>query len=407
MPNDLPTDRLPTMAETRAMHEQAVRARKKQRLQKTLVTIAVTLLVIMLLAALALFVRAKLQALDKPLDAKTNQTAQAQPQEPSIEPDSQAPEQPEPETPAAEPEADTLPELETEPTQDAPEQPESGETPAPEASSEKTYAPAEVTENTKTLDLELYSENALLIDLESNTVLVQKNADARIYPASTTKVMTVLVAAEHIENWDETFTMTQSIIDPLFLADASMAGFVHGEEVSMTELLYGAVLPSGAEATEALAIVTAGSEEAFAALMNEKAQALGLKDTHFVDASGLHDENHYTTLSDMAIIMQAALDNPHCREVLTSVNHTSPATEQNPSGVAMTNRFLYRIRPQQSGNVDIQAAKTGYTAQAMNCCVSYGIMENGRAAICVTAHAWTGDYCIADHLALYEVYCGS
>lgn len=407
MPNDLPTDRLPTMAETRAMHEQAVRARKKKRLQKTLVTIAVTLLVITLLAALALFVRAKLQALDKPLDAKTNQTAQTQPQEPSIEPASQAPEHPEPETPEAEPEADTLPESETEPALDAHEEPESEETPAPEESSEKTYAPAEVTENTKTLDLELYSENALLIDLESNTVLVQKNADARIYPASMTKVMTVLVAAEHIENWDETFTMTQSIIDPLFLADASMAGFVHGEEVSMTELLYGAVLPSGAEATQALAIVTAGSEEAFAALMNEKAQALGLKDTHFVDASGLHDENHYTTLSDMAIIMQAALDNPHCREVLTSVNHTSPATTQNPEGVAMTNRFLYRIRPQQTGNVDIQAAKTGYTAQAMNCCVSYGIMENGRAAICVTAHAWTGDYCIADHLALYGTYCGT
>lgn len=407
MPNDLPTDRLPTMAETRAMHEQAVRARKKQRLQKTLITIAVTLLVITLLAALALFVRAKLQTLDKPLDAKTNQTAQTQPQEPSIEPDSQASEQPEPETPAAEPEADTLPESETEPAQDSPEESEPEETPAQEDPSEKTYAPAEVTENTKTLDLELYSENALLIDLESNTVLVQKNADARIYPASMTKVMTVLVAAEHIENWDETFTMTQSIIDPLFLADASMAGFVHGEEVSMTELLYGAVLPSGAEATQALAIVTAGSEEAFAALMNEKAQELGLKDTHFVDASGLHDENHYTTLSDMAIIMQAALDNPHCREVLTSVNHTSPATAQNPEGVAMTNRFLYRIRPQQTGNVDIQAAKTGYTAQAMNCCVSYGIMENGRAAICVTAHAWTGDYCIADHLALYGTYCGT
>ena len=407
MPNDLPTDRLPTMAETRAMHEQAVRARKKKRLQKTLVTIAVTLLVITLLAALALFVRAKLQALDKPLDAKTNQTAQTQPQEPSIEPDSQASEQPEPETPAAEPEADTLPESETEPAQDSPEESEPEETPAQEGPGEKTYTPASVTDATKTLDLELYSENALLIDLESNTVLVQKNADARIYPASMTKVMTVLVAAEHIENWDETFTMTQSIIDPLFLADASMAGFVHGEEVSMTELLYGAVLPSGAEATQALAIVAAGSEEAFAALMNEKAQALGLKDTHFVDASGLHDENHYTTLSDMAIIMQAALDNPHCREVLTSVNHTSPATTQNPEGVAMTNRFLYRIRPQQTGNVDIQAAKTGYTAQAMNCCVSYGIMENGRAAICVTAHAWTGDYCIADHLALYGTYCGT
>ena len=397
MPNDLPTDRLPTMAETRAMHEQAVRARKKQRLQKTLITIAVTLLAILLLAALAFFIRAKLQTLDKPLDAKTNPAAQVQPelQAPAPEPETQAPAQPEPETPEVEPE-----------TQPEPE-PEPSEEPAPEEPGEKTYAPASVTENTKTLDLELYSENALLIDLESNTVLVQKNADARIYPASMTKVMTVLVAAEHIENWDETFTMTQSIIDPLFLADASMAGFVHGEEVSMMELLYGAVLPSGAEATEALAIVTAGSEEAFAALMNEKAQALGLQDTHFVDASGLHDENHYTTLSDMAIIMQAALDNPRCREVLTSVNHTSPATAQNPEGVAMTNRFLYRIRPQQTGTVDIQAAKTGYTAQAMNCCVSYGIMENGRAAICVTAHAWTGDYCIADHLALYGTYCGA
>lgn len=407
MPNDLPTDRLPTMAETRAMHEQAVRERKKKRLKKTLITIAVTLLVITLLAALALFVRAKLQTLDKPLDAKTNQTAQTQPQEPSIEPEPQGPAQPEPNVPEAEPEADTLPESGTEPVQDSPEESEPEETPAQEDPGEKTYTPASVTDATKTLDLELYSENALLIDLESNIVLVQKNADARIYPASMTKVMTVLVAAEHIENWDETFTMTQSIIDPLFLADASMAGFVHGEEVSMTELLYGAVLPSGAEATQALAIVTAGSEEAFAALMNEKAQALGLKDTHFVDASGLHDENHYTTLSDMAIIMQAALDNPHCREVLTSVNHTSPATTQNPEGVAMTNRFLYRIRPQQTGNVDIQAAKTGYMAQAMNCCVSYGIMENGRAAICVTAHAWTGDYCIADHLALYGTYCGT
>lgn len=406
MPNDLPTDRLPTMAETRAMHEQAVRERKKKRLQKTLVTIAVTLLVITLLAALALFVRAKLQTLDKPLDAKTNQTAQTQPQEPSIELDSQASEQPEPETPEAEPEADPQPKSETEPALDAHEEPESEETPAPEESSEKTYAPAEVTENTKTLDLELYSENALLIDLESNTVLVQKNADARIYPASMTKVMTVLVAAEHIENWDETFTMTQSIIDPLFLADASMAGFVHGEAVSMTELLYGAVLPSGAEATEALAIVTAGSEEAFAALMNEKAQALGLKDTHFVDASGLHDENHYTTLSDMAIIMQAALDNPHCREVLTSVNHTSPATTQNPEGVAMINKFLYRIGQYKLGDAVVEGAKTGFTSQAMNCCASFGIAANGKPVVCVTAHAWTGDFCVEDHVALYTTYCG-
>lgn len=398
MPTELPTDRLPTIDETRAMHERAVRERKKQRLQKTLLRLAITLAVIALLAAAAFFAYRRLSSLDKPLDTKTNQAEPVQPA-PTQEPEP-AP-QPEPE-PAALPEEppEALP---AETPEEAPEEPP--EQPLPET--EKTYAPAAVTENTKTLDLELYSEYALLIDLESNTVLAQKNADQRIFPASMTKVMTILTAAAHIENWDETFTMTQSIIDPLFLADASMAGFVHGEEVSMMDLLYGAVLPSGAEATEALAITVAGSEEAFADLMNEKAQELGLQDTHFVDASGLHDENHYTTLSDMAIIMQAALDDPRCREVLTSVHHTSSPTEQNPDGVAMTNKFLYRIQPQQTGNVNIQAAKTGYTAQAMNCCVSFGIMENGRAAICVTAHAWTGDYCIADHLALYGTYCGN
>ena len=368
MPNELPTDRLPTIEETRAMHERAVRARKKKKLQKTLVTAGLVLLALALAAALALFAREKLQTLDKPLDAKTAQTTQTQPvpQEPDI-PDAEPDPAPEP---ASDPQPDPAQEVQPEPET----QPESEAETQPEAPAEKTYAPADVTDETKTLDLELYSENALLIDLESNTILAQKNADARIYPASMTKVMTVLVAAEQITDWDATFTMTQSIIDPLFLADASMAGFVHGEEVSMMDLLYGAVLPSGAEATEALAIVCAGSEEAFAELMNEKAQALGLQDTHFVDASGLHDENHYTTLSDMAIIMQAALDNPRCREVLTSVHHTSAATGQNPEGVAMTNKFLYRIRPQQTGTVDIQAAKTGYTAQAMNCCVSYGIM---------------------------------
>ena len=397
MPTELPTDRLPTLDETRAMHERAVRERKKKHLQKTLLRLAVTLAALLLLAAAAFFAYRRLSSLDKPLDAKTNQTepVQSAAAEPEREPEP-AP-QPEPAETPEEPAAETPEKLPEETPESEPQAQED----------EKAYAPATVTEETQTLDLELYSEYALLIDLESNTVIAQKNADQRIFPASMTKVMTVLTAAGHIENWDETFTMTQSIIDPLFLADASMAGFVHGEEVSMMDLLYGAVLPSGAEATEALAISVAGSEAQFATLMNEKAQELGLQDTHFVDASGLHDENHYTTLSDMAIIMQAALDEPHCREVLTAVHHTSASTEQHPDGVAMTNKFLYRIGPQQTGSVDIQAAKTGYTAQAMNCCVSYGTMENGRKAICVTAHAWTGDYCIADHLALYGTYCGA
>ena len=268
----------------------------------------------------------------------------------------------------------------------------------------KTYPHAEEDDATRTLDLEVYSEGVLLIDAQTNTVVAEKNPDARIYPASMTKVMTALVACEKIENWDDTFTMTQEIIDPLYLADASLAGFVNGEKVPMLDLVYGAILPSGAEATEALAIYVAGSEAAYAELMNEKAAELGLKDTHFVDASGLHDENHYTTLRDMAVILQAAMDNETCREVLSTTYYTCQPTEQHPEGLKIFNKFLSRVENRDRAGAEILGAKTGYTAQAMNCCASFGVSPKGRSLVCVTSKAWTSDFCIDDHIALYSKY---
>ena len=267
-------------------------------------------------------------------------------------------------------------------------------------------APAAETDATQTLNLQLYSENAILIDVETNTVIAEKAPDARIYPASMTKIMTALVACEQIENWDDTFRMTQTIIDPLYLADATLAGFVNGEDVNMLDLVYGTILPSGAEATEALAIQLAGSEEAFVELMNEKAAELGLQDTHFVDASGLHDEEHYTTVRDMSIILRAAMENEVCRQVLSTASYTSASTEQHPDGVDMYNKFLLRVASADQNGAQIQGAKTGYTAQAMNCCASFGLSPSGRQLLCVTAHAWTGDFCIEDHIALYSTYNG-
>lgn len=266
--------------------------------------------------------------------------------------------------------------------------------------------PAAETDATQTLNLQLYSENAILIDVETNTVIAEKAPDARIYPASMTKIMTALVACEQIENWDDTFRMTQTIIDPLYLADATLAGFVNGEDVNMLDLVYGTILPSGAEATEALAIQLAGSEEAFVELMNEKAAELGLQDTHFVDASGLHDEEHYTTVRDMSIILRAAMENEVCRQVLSTASYTSASTEQHPDGVDMYNKFLLRVASADQNGAQIQGAKTGYTAQAMNCCASFGLSPSGRQLLCVTAHAWTGDFCIEDHIALYSTYNG-
>lgn len=317
-------------------------------------------------------------------------------------------EQPEPQLPTtpAEPEADKpeadAPQTETHPaTEMQPVEPEQEPEPAPEA---KTYPHAEEDDATRTLDLEVYSEGVLLIDAQTNTVVAEKNPDARIYPASMTKVMTALVACEKIENWDDTFTMTQEIIDPLYLADASLAGFVNGEKVPMLDLVYGAILPSGAEATEALAIYIAGSEEAFAELMNEKAQELGLTTAHFVDASGLHNDEHYCTIRDMAVILQAALDNDLCREVLSTARYTTPPTNKHPDGVEMYNKFLVRAQGQELNGAQIIAAKTGYTAQAGNCCASYGVSPKGRKCICVTANAWTSWYTVYDHVALYSQY---
>ena len=298
-----------------------------------------------------------------------------------------------PEEPVQEPEPEPLPEPEPEPAPE-PEQP--------------GLALAQATEQTKTLDLELYSSSAVLVDVQSGKVLAEKGMDEKIYPASMTKVMTLLVAAENLPDLDATFTMTQAIIDPLYLAGASMAGYVNGETVTMRDLLYGAVVPSGAEATEALAQAVAGSEEAFVAMMNEKAAALGLTNTHFMNTSGLHDENHYSTVREIALILQAALENETCTEILSAENYRASETEQHPDGLAMTNKFLYRVHHEYALNgAEITAAKTGYTAEAMNCCASAGTTPDGRSVICVTANAWTGEFCIEDHIALYTKYCGS
>lgn len=330
----------------------------------------------------------------EPASQTQGETIAEQPETPTVNPETETPEE------TQKPEQ-THPAQELQPVEPEEETPAE---PAEETQEEKTYTHAEETDDTQVLDLQLYSERAILIDADTNTVIAEKNPDERIFPASMTKVMTALVACEQIENWDDTFTMTQAIIDPLYLADASLAGFVDGEKVPLLDLVYGAILPSGAEATEALSIYVAGSEEAYAELMNEKAASLGLTDTHFVDASGLHDEEHYTTLRDMAIILQAAMDNEICREILSTTYYTCQPTEQHPDGLKIFNKFMSRIEYQDLKGGEIQGAKTGYTAQAMNCCASFGVSPKGRKLICVTSKAWTGDFCIADHVALYSQY---
>lgn len=251
---------------------------------------------------------------------------------------------------------------------------------------------------------DMQSAYALLIDLDDLTVVAQKNAYDRISPASMTKILTLLVAAEHIENLDDTFTITREITDYSYSNDCSAAGFDDGETVTVKDLMYGTILPSGADAAAGLAFYVSGSLEGFVELMNDKLAKLGLSDTsHFTNCVGLYDEDHYCTPYDMAIMLKAAMENSLCREVMSAHIYTTSSTEHHPDGIEMSNWFLRRIEDKET-NGEVVCAKTGYVVQSGNCAASYSVSNSGKHYICVTANAHSGWRCIYDHVDIYQKY---
>lgn len=265
----------------------------------------------------------------------------------------------------------------------------------------------EKTDSTTTISSEnVISSNAILINESTNKIVALKGADERISPASMTKVLTVLVAAEHLTeaDLDKTFTMTREIVDYAYVHDCSLVGFEEGEKVPVRDLFYGTILHSGADAAIGLAVYTAGSHEAFVDLMNEKLEAMGLSDSaHFTNCVGLYDANHYCTVYDMAVIMKAAVQNELCREFLSKHQYTTTPTAEHPEGIEISNWFLRRIEDKETGG-EVVCAKTGYVVQSKNCAVSYGIFANEIPYICVTAGASSNWRCIYDHVEIYNRY---
>ena len=194
-----------------------------------------------------------------------------------------------------------------------------------------------------------------------------------MYPASMTKMMTLIVAAEHAENLDDTFEMTTAITDPLFLENASVAGFLNGEQVTLRDLMYGLILPSGADCAVALALYTAGSEAAFADMMNEKVAELGLKNTHFMNPTGLHDENQYSTCHEIALILEYALRDDFMRTVLSTYKYTTEKTPQHPDGITLYSTMQSRMYGNEAPGMFILGGKTGYTTEAGTCLASYAV----------------------------------
>lgn len=260
----------------------------------------------------------------------------------------------------------------------------------------------------------LHSSYAILLDGQTGQVLAEKNGDARMYPASMTKLMAALVAVENTKNWDVTLEIPQEIFAGLYLEHASLAGFDPGEKVKPEELLYGMLLPSGAECCTTYALWLAGGEENFVAWMNEKAQSLGMESTHFENTTGLHDEEHYSSVHDMAVLLRVCLENDILRRILSAESFQTAATSRHPQGLSMEstlfqtieqNRDLSRQKAKgERAGVTLLGGKTGYTSQAGLCLASFALV-NGREYILVTAGAEGNHYTEPLHIQdALEVY---
>lgn len=232
----------------------------------------------------------------------------------------------------------------------------------------------------------LNSPNAILVDLSQNKVLVEHNSSERIYPASLTKIMTAILAIENIPDLNQTLIISSDLFQDLYSQNASLAGFLPDEKVKYKDAIYGILLPSGAECCLAIADSIAGSESAFVEMMNQKAADLGMKNTHFCNTTGLHDDNHYSTVKDFAVLLKYALKNDTFRKVFTSSRYSTTPSNCHPDGFTFHSTMFRYLESTEVTGGEILGGKTGYTGEAGLCLASLASV-NGNEYILVTAHA--------------------
>ena len=235
-----------------------------------------------------------------------------------------------------------------------------------EEATEDSTAPEEPAEDEFSVD----AGAAMLIELNSDTIVYALNPDIKIYPASLTKIMTVMLALELCQDVTEEVTVTQTALEGLD-PDGVSAALEPGEVIPLEELLYCMMLPSANDACNVVAEHLCGSVDGFVERMNQKAAELGCTGTHFANPDGLHDENHYTTARDLSIITRAAMQNElFCTMMSTSV-HTVPATNMSSERVIYTTNYLMStaINPDYYYE-KAEGVKTGYTSKAGRCLIS-------------------------------------
>lgn len=233
----------------------------------------------------------------------------------------------------------------------------------------------------------LFAESAILVDEETGEILFSKNAEARMYPASTTKIMTLMLALESGIPMDTVITIPAEAENTP--EDGSKIPVYAGEKWRFEDLLYAFMLNSGNDGAVAIAIQVSGSEDRFVDLMNQKAVQLGCVSTHFANAHGYHDDNHYTTASDMAIITRAAMKNADFRKIAATVEYHVSDTSGNSNPKVKTRVEL--INPESKYFYEYcTGIKTGYHSRAGQCLVASAQMGD-RTIISVVLRS-TRDY---------------
>lgn len=239
------------------------------------------------------------------------------------------------------------------------------------------------------------AEAAVLYDATTKQVLFEKNSTKAMSPASTTKLLTGLLAAEKLD-MNDTFTFSSSAADNLE-SGAVTAGMKTGDTMKVEDAMYAMLLRSACEVANGLAEKVSGSQSAFAELMNQRAKELGCTGSNFVNASGLNSDQHYTTAYDMALITAAALDNDTVKKVLQTGSYTLPATKNRSAlTIKTSNKMAAGGTESYAGYV---GGKTGYTSKAGSC-LAGEIEYNGHKVIAVVFKDNTNQY--KDSKALFD-----
>ena len=263
----------------------------------------------------------------------------------------------------------------------------------------------------------IHSSFAAMADLATGEIIASRKADEIIYPASMTKVMTLIVVVENLPSeasLRDTITVSNEVFESMRAQGSSGIGMETGEQLTVEAMLYALMLRSDGIAACELARYVAGSEQEFVALMNKKAEMMGLTNTHFENPTGLYHKDHKTTSREIASIMAYAMNMNLCRKIMMTQSYIAPCVGANGKTFdynlyhnLIVTQFEERSEkglPIHPNSVKVAAGKTGFTDESRFCLVTYAEAPDGHGYVCVTAKSASYAECISDYLTIYNSY---